>query len=47
MSKRSTILAGLALLTVAAACNRQSEEVVYSEPVAAPVISPEPTYSKY
>jgi hypothetical protein len=47
MSRSVTILAGLALLTVAAACNRQSEEVVYSEPAPAPVISPEPTYSKY
>ncbi len=47
MSKSLPILAGLALLTAAAACNRQSEEVVYSEPAAAPVISPEPTYSKY
>lgn len=47
MPRSATILTGLALLTLTAACNRQGDEVVYSEPAPAPVITPEPTYSKY
>ncbi len=46
MSKSFKIILGLAILSAAGACaNRQSEEVVYSEP-AAPIVA-EPTYSKY
>lgn len=45
MPKRVTIATALAALSFTAACGNRTEEVVYSDP--APVIVPDPTYSKF
>lgn len=45
MSNSFKIVMALAALSVTAACGNRTEEVVYTDP--APVIAPEPTYSKF
>ncbi|WP_170133915.1 hypothetical protein [Palleronia aestuarii] len=46
MSNSIKIIAGLALVSFAAACGGPREEpVTYTQP--APMVQPEPTYSKY